>query len=74
MVGGHHTLSGREFEEALGDGEGRGGLACCFLWGRRESDTIEQLNTKIRYFTVNFIPWSDFACLVRRFIPRYVVF
>lgn len=25
MVGGHHTLSGREFEEALGDGEGQGG-------------------------------------------------
>lgn len=33
MVGGHHTLSGREFEEALGDGEGQGRLAC--PWGHR---------------------------------------
>ena len=29
MVGGHHRLDGHELEQALGDGEGQGGLACC---------------------------------------------
>ena len=27
-----------------GVGDGQGGLACCDSWGRKESDTIEQLN------------------------------
>ena len=25
-------------------GDGQGGLACCSLWGRKESDTTERLN------------------------------
>ena len=29
MVGWHHWFNGHEFEQALGDGEGHGGLACC---------------------------------------------
>ena len=44
MVGWHHRLSGREFEQALGDGEGQGGLACCGPRGHKESDTTERLN------------------------------
>ena len=28
MVGWHHRLDGHEFEQALGDGEGWGSLAC----------------------------------------------
>ena len=32
------------FEQALGDGEGQGGLACCSPWGHRESDTTERRN------------------------------
>ena len=28
----------------LGVGDGQGGLACCSSWGRKESDTTEQLN------------------------------
>ena len=35
LVGWHHRLSGQEFELALGDGDGRGGLACCGPWGCR---------------------------------------
>ena len=42
MVGWHHHLDGHEFEEALGIGDGQGGLACCDSWGRKESDTTEQ--------------------------------
>ena len=29
VVGWHHRLNGREFEQALGDGEGQGSLVCC---------------------------------------------
>ena len=44
MVGWHHQLNGQEFEQALGVGDGQGSLVCCSLWGRKESDTTEQLN------------------------------
>ena len=44
MVGWHHWLSGREFEQALGDSEGQGSLACCSPWGCQELDMTEQLN------------------------------
>ena len=39
MVGWHQRLNGQEFEQTLGDNEGKGSLACCSLWGHRESDT-----------------------------------
>ena len=44
MVGWHHRLNGHAFEQAPGDGDGQGGLASCSPWGRKESDTTEQLN------------------------------
>ena len=44
MVGWHHQLDGHEFEQAPGVGDGQGSLACCSPWGRKESDTTEQLN------------------------------
>ena len=40
MVRCHHRLNGHEFEQAPGDGEGQGSLACCSLWGHKESDII----------------------------------
>ena len=43
MVGWHHWLDGHEFEEAPGDGEGQGILACCSPWSCKESDMTEQL-------------------------------
>ena len=43
MVGWHHQLNGHEFEWTLGVGDGQGGLVCCSPWGRKESDTTEQL-------------------------------
>ena len=36
-VGWHHQLSGHMFEQTLGDSEGQGSLACCSLWGHKES-------------------------------------
>ena len=44
MVGWHHQLNVHEFEQALGDGEGQGSLACCSPWGHKKSDTTEWLN------------------------------
>ena len=41
MAGWRHQLDGREFEWTLGVGDGQGGLACCYSWGRKELDTIE---------------------------------
>ena len=43
VVGWHHQLNGHEFEQALGDGDEPGSLACCSPWGCRESDMTEQL-------------------------------
>ena len=44
MVGWHHQLNGYEFKQALRVGEGQGSLACCSLWGCKESDMTEWLN------------------------------
>ena len=44
MVGWHHWLNGHEFEQAPGDHEGQGSLACCSPWGHKESDMTEWLN------------------------------
>ena len=47
MAGWHHWLNGHEFEQALGAGEGQGGLACCSPWGYKELDMTEQMNNKV---------------------------
>ena len=49
-VGWHHWLDGYEFEQALGDGEGQGSLACCRPWGHKEPNTTEWLNDNNRHF------------------------
>ena len=43
MVGWHHRLDGRDFEQALGVGDGQESLACCSPWGSKESDMTEHL-------------------------------
>ena len=35
MVGWHHRLDGREFEQTPGDGEGQGSLVWCCSWGHK---------------------------------------
>ena len=44
IVGWHHQLNGHEFEQAPSVGERQGSLACCSLWGHKESDMTEWLN------------------------------
>ena len=44
MVGWHHRLNGREFEQTPGDSGGQGSLPCCSPWGSKKSDITEWLN------------------------------
>ena len=44
MVGWHHRLNGREFEQALRDGERQGSLECCSPRGCKELDMTGWLN------------------------------
>ena len=44
IVGWHHRLDGREFEQAPGVGDGQGSLACCGSWVCKGSDMTELLN------------------------------
>ena len=42
VVGWHHGLNEYEFEQAPGVGDGQACcLACCNLWGHKESDVTE---------------------------------
>ena len=62
MAGWHHGLDGHRLvslAELPGDGDGQGGVACCNSWGRKQSDTTEQLNwTELMQGTSNIrIVW-----------------
>ena len=46
MVGWHHQLKGYEFEQALGNSEGQGSLACWSPRGCKESDTTQRLSRR----------------------------
>ena len=60
MVGWQHRLDGHEFKQAPGVGEGQNPiLACCSLWGHRESDTTEWLKDS-----------KNCCCLVTKSCPR----
>ena len=48
MVGRDNQFNRHEFEQAPGDFEGQGSLACCTLWGCKASDMIEQLNNNMK--------------------------
>ena len=50
VVGWHHRLNGHEFDQALGESERQGSLACYSLWGCKKSDTTERLNNIIISF------------------------
>ena len=41
MAGWLHQIDGHELEQALGVGDGQGGLACCSPCNHKELDTTE---------------------------------
>ena len=47
MVRWHHQLNWHELEQAPGDHEGQGSLACCSPRGHKESDMTEWMNNPI---------------------------
>ena len=66
VVGWHHWLNGHEFEQAPGDGDGQGGMACYSPWDHKELDTTEQLNnnSNICQAEMSLFPFCSlsFAC------------
>ena len=44
MVGWHHQLNRHDFEQAPGDGQGQGKVACWSPWGCKEVDMTEWVN------------------------------
>ena len=61
MVGWHHWLSGHEFEQTPGDGEGQGSLVCCSPWDGKESDTTERLDNN-NLGLDNLLYWAMGCC------------
>ena len=57
MVGWHHQCNGREFAQALGDGEGQGSLACCSPW------TCTKSLSWLSCWTTNTSIWHNFFLL-----------
>ena len=53
MVGWHHPVNGREFEQSLGNGEGQGSLVCFSPWSHKESDRTERLNNNNKSHPLN---------------------
>ena len=44
MAGWHHGCNEHELGQTLGDGEGKGGLACSSPWDHKELDMTQPLN------------------------------
>ena len=44
MIGWHYGLNGHEFEQTLGNNEGKGSGS---PWGRKDLDTTEKLNNNL---------------------------
>ena len=56
MIGWCHRSNGPEFEQTLPMDEGQGSRACCNLWGYKESDMTEQLNSNYKGINEHFFP------------------
>ena len=64
IIGWHHQLDGHELEQAPEIGNGRGSLACCSPWSRKESDMTEQLNWFMECFLCSENNAKYFTCIV----------
>ena len=77
MVGWHHQLNGHEFEQALIVGDGQASLACCRLWGLKESDTTAGLNWIELMLTAelsNSSPWTSPKSILKDKKKKGVIF
>ena len=67
-VGWHHWLDGHELEQAPGDGEGQGSLACCSPWGHKEMGMIDWLNNNNLVVKNIFISCWFSCCLLLAYL------
>ena len=74
IAGWHHWLDGRESGWAPGVGNGQGGLACCDSWGRKGSDTTEQLNWTDSCVEIAFFNQTLHMEITRWSIPSQIDF
>ena len=68
MIGWHHQLNGHAFEQAPGDDEGQGSLACFSPKGHKESVTTEHLNSNNNKTLNTFLPIRNmfvYSCSIK---------
>ena len=78
MVGWHHWLDGREFEQSPGVDEGQGSLACCSPWGRKSQTWLSGWKTTAKTFSSGGDPLSmwllSLDCgLIRLTLPCFAI-
>ena len=60
MVGWHHQLNGHGFDQAPGDAEGQGSLACHRLWHFKELYKAELLNNTKEHVILDLLSQQNF--------------
>ena len=65
MVGWHHQLDGRGFEQALAVANGQGSLVCCSPWGLKESDATEGPNWNWCKCIYMFLVTGEYPCYLK---------
>ena len=74
MFGWYHWLNGHEFEQAPGDGERQGSLACCSPWGRRVRHEQRLNNNLCPWPHPNFALVSSFLTLgYLNYLPHSII-
>ena len=68
----HHRLEEHGFGWIPGVGDGQGGLVCCGSWGRKESDTTEQLNWTEYLYYISKCPGMRYFLCIHSFIDSQV--
>ena len=70
MIGWHHRLDGREFEQAPGGSEGQGSLVCCSPWGCKNLTQLRLNNNNYKIQSLHIIIVSSYSLLNRK--PGFV--
>ena len=71
MAGWHHWLDGHESDWTPGVGDGQEGLACWDSWGRKESDTTEQLIWSDLFYNLIMMLRND--VLMTKYLVSFLV-